>query len=57
MGELLFIDEHRRERWLLKLEVARQTGAVAVFNALQDHDAQVLQFPERPDPNPPEVSA
>lgn len=49
VGELIYIDEYRRERWLLKLEVARQSGAIAVFNADLGQDAQVLPFPEPPE--------
>lgn len=49
MGELVYIDEYRRERWLLKLEAARSMGAVAVFNADLGQDAAVLPFPEQPD--------
>ena len=52
MGELIYIDEHRRERWLLRLEMARETGAVAVFNAMYAQDAKVIPFPEQPDPDP-----
>lgn len=51
MGELVYIDEHRRERWLLKLEVARQSGAIAVFNADLGKDATVLPFPEPTQPD------
>lgn len=57
MSEVTYIDEFRRERWLLKLQVARESGEVAVFGAMRPADAQVIQFPERPDPNPPEVVA
>ena len=52
MGELVYIDEHRRERWLLKLELARRTGEIAVFNADLGNDAAVLPFPEQTDPEP-----
>ena len=57
MTEVTYIDEFRRERWLLKLQVARETGAVAVFGAIQAEDAKIIQFPTRPDPEPPETAA
>lgn len=50
MGELVYIDEWRRERWLLKLAIARETGEVAVFGALQPEDAQIIEFPAQDDP-------
>jgi len=46
-----YIDEFRREQWLLKLRMARETGAVAVFGALQPTDAQIIPFPT-PDDEP-----
>lgn len=46
---VVYIDEYQRERWLLKLEVAREAGSVAVFNADLGQDAQVIQFPEHHD--------
>lgn len=52
MGELVYIDEYRRERWLARLEAARQMGTVAVFNADLGQDATVLSFPEQSDPEP-----
>ena len=45
MGELIYIDEFRRERWLLKLQVARETGEIAVFGAIQPDLADVIPFP------------
>lgn len=47
-----YIDEHRRERWLQRLETARQTGQIAVFNADLGRDAKVLPFPTPEDPEP-----
>lgn len=49
MGELIYIDEYRRERWLLRLEVARAAGAVMVFNADLGADATVIPFPVPPE--------
>lgn len=45
-----FIDEFNRERWLLKLEIARRTGQVAVFNADLGRDADILPFRRREEP-------
>lgn len=52
-----YIDEFRRERWLLKLEVARQTGSIAVFNADLGQDAKVIPFPRQEDGPDPEGAA
>lgn len=54
-GNVIYIDEYNRERWLLKLRVARATGQVAVFNAKQREEHTNLDnliiFPERPQPD------
>lgn len=44
---VIYIDEFRRERWLLKLEIARDMGGVAVFNAENPDGevADVIPFP------------
>lgn len=44
-----YIDEYRRERWLLRLRMARETGEIAVFGAMQPTDAQIIEFPQRDD--------
>lgn len=44
---VVYIDEFRREQWLLKLRVARESGTVAVFGAIHEEDAQVIPFPVR----------
>lgn len=45
-----YIDEFKRERWLLRLRVARESGEVATFGALQDQDAQIIPLrPEQTD--------
>jgi len=46
-----YIDEHNRERWLLKLKIARESGRVAVFSPILEQDAIIIQFPtpNRPD--------
>ena len=49
-----YIDEHNRERWLLKLRLAREQGRVAVFNAQNTHDAIIIPFPT---PEPPDGAA
>ena len=48
---VVYIDEFNRERWLLKLRVARETGRVAVFNQHRSQDAQIIPF-RRPDNDP-----
>lgn len=46
---VVYIDEHNRERWLLKLRLAREQGRVAIFNAQQANDAQIIPFRRRDD--------
>ena len=43
-----YIDEFRREQWLLKLRLARESGQVAVFGAMQPTDAKIIPFPTPP---------
>lgn len=50
---VVYIDEFNRERWLLKLRIARESGRVAVFNGVQQHDAEIIPFPTR---NPNDAS-
>jgi hypothetical protein len=52
MSEVIYIDEFRRDRWLLKLQVARETGEVAVFGAIQPKLADVIPFPVQPEAEP-----
>ena len=52
---VFYIDEFRREQWLLKLRIARESGQVAVFGALQPTDAKIIPFPT-PDPTGPEAA-
>ena len=44
-----YIDEHRRERWLARLERARKLGEVLVINGIvqEGHMADVIPFPDR----------
>lgn len=49
MENVVYIDEYQRDRWLLKLQVAREAGGVAVFNADLGQDAQIIQFPTQED--------
>lgn len=44
-----YIDEFRRERWLLKLRVARETGEIAVFGAIHEKNAEIIEFPQKHD--------
>ena len=53
---VVYIDEFRRERWLLKLRLARETGEIAVFHSQQDGLATVIPFPERPEPDPEDAA-
>lgn len=43
---LIYLDEARREHWIHKLEHARETGAVAIFGAMQPVEAVILPFPD-----------
>lgn len=52
---LVYIDEFSSERWLLKLQVARESGQLAIFNADFKHPGQLLLFPEQP--TPPDTAA
>lgn len=52
MSEVIYLDEYRRERWLLKLQVARETGEIAVFGAIQPKLADVIPFPVRAEVEP-----
>lgn len=47
-GNLVYIDEHNRERWLLKLRIARAQGQVAVFGAMQPKPADILPIDMHP---------
>lgn len=50
---VVYIDEHNRERWLLKLQIAREQGRIAVFGAIQPEPAKIIQFPtERTNKSP-----
>ena len=42
---IVYLDEHRKFRWLRVLEEARQIGAVATFNFEYAEPATVLPFP------------
>lgn len=46
---VLFLDEGRKDRVMRQLNIARQQGRVAVFNAELDEPAKVIPFPRRPD--------
>ena len=50
-----YIDEHRRERWLARLERARKLGEVLVINGVvqEGHVADVIPFPDRRKPEDP----
>lgn len=50
---VVYIDEFRREQWLLKLRIARESGRVATFGAIRDTDAQIIEFPKQPEPPEP----
>lgn len=43
---VVYIDEHNRERWLLKLRIARESGQIAVFGAIRDKPADIIPFPK-----------
>lgn len=45
MSEVAYLDEFRRERWRQQLTIARETGEVAIFGALQPVLAEVIPFP------------
>jgi hypothetical protein len=53
------LEQARKERWLRQVAEARALGETAL-SSIDDvlaENAQVIQFPERPDPNPPETVA
>jgi hypothetical protein len=56
MGEVIDLDQARREAWVRKLHEMRELGSVAVFGAIGEQDAVVLQFPEQR-PAPPQGAA
>lgn len=45
-----YIDEFRRERWLLRLRVAREMGEVILVNGKPvKGEAQIIPFPKQPE--------
>lgn len=50
-----YIDEFKRERWLLRLRVAREMGEVIVSKGrVVEGEAQIIPFPKQPeDPGDP----
>lgn len=56
MGEVIDLDQARREAWVRKVREMRELGSVAVFGAIGEQDAVVLQFPA-PDQTPPQGAA
>lgn len=44
-----YIDEFRRERWLLRLRIAREMGQVILEHGQPvKGEAQIIPFPKRP---------
>lgn len=54
---VVYIDEHNRERWLLKLKIARESGQIAVFGAIQPKPADIIPFPKPYDDSEPDGAA
>ncbi len=50
------IDEFRREQWLLKLKIARESGEIAVFSAINTKNAEIIEFPKQPDHTPDDAA-
>lgn len=51
-----YIDEFRRERWLLRLRVAREMGEVILLHGKPiKGEAQIIPFPTKP--NQPDGAA
>lgn len=51
-----YIDEFRRERWLLRLRVAREMGEVILLHGKPvEGEAQIIPFPTKP--NQPDGAA
>lgn len=50
-----YIDEFRRERWLLRLRIAREMGEVILLHGQPvKGEAQIIPFPKQPeDPGDP----
>lgn len=43
---VLYLDDYRREKFMTKLRAARESGEVAVFGALNEGLAEVIEFPQ-----------
>jgi hypothetical protein len=54
-----YIDEHRRERWLARLERARKMGEVLILNGIvqEGHVADVIPFPQKQPEDPGDPAA
>lgn len=52
-------DQVRKERWFRQASEIKALGDLALreIDEALAGNAEVIQFPERPDPNPPEISA
>ena len=50
MGELIDLDQARRERWNEKIRRMRELGEVAVFGSIGEQNAVVIPFPRREAP-------
>lgn len=48
---VLYMDEYRRAKWTAELRRARESGRVAVFGAVYETEAAVLEFPEQRPPD------
>lgn len=48
MGELIDLDQKRKERWLRIIEEMRAMGKAAIFGVVGETEAQILQFKNNP---------
>lgn len=53
---VVYMDEHRKARWLRQLDDARAIGGVATFNFEHTELAKVIDFPTPPE-IPPDGAA
>lgn len=45
MGEIINLDEKRKERWIRILEEARSMGKAAIFGVVGETEATIIEFP------------
>lgn len=46
MGELIDLEQKRKERWLRILEEKRRLGQAAIFGVVGETEAVIIRFPQ-----------